>query len=108
MNDLLDSFYDALPWEVRRKYKYKPGGMHAQDKLRVIWENYGQVQLYGYKGLLWNVLDNNIKDWGIGKVGSSIKHATRNNPYWVSPVGPQAGGRFRGERVYVQPATSED
>jgi len=105
MNDLLDSFYDALPWEVRRKYKYKPGGMHAQDKLRVIWENYGQVQLYGYKGLLWNVLDNNIKDWGIGKVGSSIKHATRNNPYWVSPVGPQAGGRFRGERVYVQPAT---
>jgi len=103
MNDLLDSFYGALPWEIRRKYKYTPGGMHAQDKLRVVYQNYRELQLYGYGGLLWNILDNHVKDWGIGKVGQSLKHATRNNPYWVSPVGPQAGGRFHGERVYVQP-----
>lgn len=103
VNDLLDSFYDALPWEIRRQYMYKKGGLHAQDKLRILYRHYLEIQLYGHGGLLWNILDNHVKDWGIGKIGSALKHATRKNPYWISPVGPQAGGRFRGERVYVQP-----
>jgi len=96
--DLLDSFYDALPWEIRKRYLRK-GGITPQEKLRILYEHWDSISPIE---LMKNVIKNEAEDRLIGGIGKRIKQATRKNPYWVSPRGPQAGGRWHGARVYVQ------
>jgi len=95
--DLLDSFYDALPWDIRKRYLRK-GGLTPQEKLRILYEHWNMISPIE---LMKNVIKNEAEDRLIGGIGKRIKQATKKNPYWVSPRGPQAGGRWHGARVYV-------
>ena len=90
--DFINAMYSALPAGVKRKARAKT----IQAKGLAVLQNWRQ---YGNKPVaanaFWNIVQNEIGDRTYGYIGSRIRKATKANPYWVSPVGPQAGGRFR-------------
>lgn len=102
--ELVDAVYSALPWEIRRDYAYKKGGLSVQEKLRILYRNFQHLKMEGTDGLIFKLINNHVTDFALGKVGKALKHSVQKNPYWTSPVGLQAGGRYRGVPVYVNPA----
>lgn len=87
-NDLLDALYEALPWSLRKKIRART----PQAKAWAIYANWGQMSL---RDALHNIATNELGDRVFGYAGQKLTKAVRGNPYWNSPVGLQAGGRFR-------------
>lgn len=100
IDDFVDAVFDALPRSAQFDQGVRPGdpdfnGIYG--KTTAVWNymrNGGEMS--GFLGrAVRNVIENEVKDRVFGKIGQKIAKATRANPYWRSPVGPQAGGRYR-------------
>lgn len=88
MNDAVKAIYSALPGRIRAEAKCKT----MQCKLRVLYRHGDKIS---WPKAVNALIQNEIQDRAIGKWGKLSKKAVRNNPYWNSPVGLQAGGRYR-------------
>lgn len=100
-NDFISAVFDALPRSAQFNQGVAPGSPtfnKITGKMGAIW-NYardGGLKDPGFLGrVVRNVIENEVKDRVFGQIGKRIAKATRSNPYWRSPVGPQAGGRYR-------------
>lgn len=100
IDDFVDAVFDALPRSAQFDQGVRPGDPDFNGifgKANAVFNymrNGGEMS--GFLGrAVRNVIENEVKDRVFGKIGQKIAKATRANPYWRSPVGPQAGGRYR-------------
>lgn len=100
--DVLKAAYDALPWEVRKRYLRFGERPTPQKMAAILWLEVPKVNGERFAAMtILNLVKNEAGDRFFGEIGKIGGHAIKGNPYWVSPVGLQAGGRYRGAPVYV-------
>ena len=94
-DDAINAIFQALP----DKYKFRNGHRinTIQGKAAAIVQHYDKIS---WSQAAKNLIANHLADKYIGKASRAMTQATRNNPYWRSPAGPQAGSRYRGAPVY--------
>lgn len=93
--DALDAVHDALP----SKYQAKPvpigngkwRAATAIEKGRALYRNADKIDL---GQALANLIKEQVQDAFFGRIGNAAKKAVRSNPFYVRPVGLQAGGGF--------------
>lgn len=99
--DYLDAVFKALPRWAQFNQGYPPGSPYfnkAVGKGNAIYRYMGSkhVDQQFVKRVAQNLLENEIEDRILGKIGKKSRDLVRKNPYWKSPVGYQAGGQYRG------------
>jgi len=94
-DDAINAIFQALP----DKYKFRNGHRinTIQGKAAAIVQHFDKIS---WSQAAKNLIANHLADKYIGKASRALTQATRNNPYWRSPAGPQAGSRYRGAPVY--------
>ena len=77
--DVIDAFYDALPWYRRNK------GDNPFDKAQKVYDHFEEIDL---QLAIENLIINEIVDTTLGRVSQSIKPLNRA---LGRPVGVQSG-----------------
>lgn len=87
--DAVDAVYDALPEKLRRRERAKRHGRdpRLQTKLRILWENWEEVDVVE---AINNLALNHLQDYAIGQANRRTQRAL-TEAGWRRPVGFQAG-----------------
>lgn len=100
INDFISAVFDAMPRSAQFNQGVRPG----DPDFNSIFSKANAVFNYmksgeagpGFLGqAVKNVIANEVEDRAFGAIGRAGRKAVRGNPYWRSPVGLQAGGRYR-------------
>lgn len=105
--DFVESFWKALPKELRSKPRKGEKKVRLPDMLQDLYKHWGDVDL---PQALANVIDNEIKDQLYGRMGKLVKSGVKraaDGGYYVGGVGPQAGGRYRPQVNSKAPEISD-
>lgn len=105
--DFVESFWDALPWEVRRRWIGRP--RRVQDKLRDLYNHWDKVDM---QAALKNLAYNEVMDLVIGRSSRALhdRYFRAWDDLGITPpaVGPTYG---QAQQEYLRnavPKTQKD
>lgn len=81
-------YYDRVQQRFREFWRGGKGSHTPQARIRTVWNHWEDANI---GDAVHNLVQNQVEDYVIGRLGHAQATATRNNPYWTSPVGPHAG-----------------
>jgi len=103
-DDFLDALFQSMPRWAQFNQGVKPGHPTFNQftgKATAVYRyiRSGKADGNFVQKAVYNVIDNEVKDRIAGRIGRKGREIVRKNPYWTSPVGLQAGGRYRQNYV---------